>query len=423
MSSDSSDSSSDDVLAESQFSDFIQSVLFREQLRSLGRGYRSQAQFSSPPPEAIPLDIAPLQAITPERWMEMEMETRRAESGAQASSSGQSPRPNPVPETAVPTDVPSSPTIDPTELPDLSGDWASDPEVIEIDRETAGFDEPEPVEVLEVDELLAQSPQSEGHAPRNEGEDEGSSHHGAENEEQEQALEDEDEADVEGGVEYGHGWETIPPPNPKHGKCKYVDTYFDGSADKLAAFRRDYNIPADVEITRPVDNKIHYAKGQVTVPLMAITEGGLTFPMPKLLRQFLDVYELAPHQLATNVYRIICSVVRLSERHNIPFRLSDLMAVYTCARSKSYGRYYFSRRPEYPHLIGKLSDSERHACELVIVKGNYEKAPGEQSRWSVPWQRGRPSKPRAHPCIFIFYFCHLVNFTDLHLFLCFFFFC
>ncbi|KAH7864696.1 hypothetical protein Vadar_032734 [Vaccinium darrowii] len=167
--------------------------------------------------------------------------------------------------------------------------------------------------------------------------------------------------------------------------------YFDGSSAKLAKFRKGYNIPEDVSIARPTDGKIHYVKGQVSVPLMAITEGGLTFPMPRLLRQFLDVYELAPHQLVTNVYRIICSVVRLSERHNIPFRLADLMAVYTVARSRSYGRYYFSRRPEYPHLIGKLSDSERHACELVIVKGNFETAPGEESRWSVPWSRGRPN--------------------------------
>lgn len=329
----------------------------------------------------------------------MEAEAQRAESGSQATTSGHSVPPTPNPETNVPTKVPSPSAIDPTELPNLSGDWDSDVEVVEIDRMAAGFDEPDPVEVLEVDEFLARFPQTEGQG----GEGEGSSPHGAEHEDREQAPDDEEEADVDGGVEYGHGWESIPPPNPRHGDCKYVDMYFDGTEAKLGAFRKDYNIPEDVSITRPSDGKIHYAKGQVYVPLMAITEGGLTFPMPRLLRQFLDVYELAPHQLVTNVYRIICSVVRLSEQHNIPFRLADLMAVYTVARSRSYGRYYFSRRPEYPHLIGKLSDSERHACELVIVQGNFETAPGEESRWSVPWSRGRPSKPRTHTCMFIFF--------------------
>jgi hypothetical protein len=277
---------------------------------------------------------------------------------------------------------------------------------MEIDRETAGFGEPQPVVVLEVDEISSRQPQTEGHASDPEGEgspsglqagnDEGSP---VGNDEQDQVPEDADGVDVEGGVEYGRDWESIPPPNPKHGKCRYVEAYFDGSAEKVAAFRRDYNIPEDVEIVRPSDDRIHYVEGQVSVPLMAIAEGGLTFPMPRLLRQFLDAYELAPHQLVTNVYRIICSVVRLFEQYDIPFRLPDLMAVYTVARSKSYGRYYFSRRPEYPHLIGKLTDSERHACELVIVRGNYEGAPGEESTRPVPWRRGNPSKPRDFTCL------------------------
>lgn len=68
---------------------------------------------------------------------------------------------------------------------------------MEIDRATTGFKEPTPVEVLEVDEFLAQRSQAEGGVPLAEGidlqsepdveagSDEGSAHHGAEIEEQE----------------------------------------------------------------------------------------------------------------------------------------------------------------------------------------------------------------------------------------------
>lgn len=50
-----------------------------------------------------------------------------------------------------------------------------------------------------------------------------------------------------------------------------------------------------------------------------------------------------------------------------------------------------------------FSDSKRHTYELVIVRGNYEKAIGDESSWSVPWHRGKPSKSEAM-YLHIFYF-------------------
>lgn len=91
---------------------------------------------------------------------------RHAESGGQTSTSGQGQVPDPHAKTSIPTetqeppprtlvDIPSSLAVDSTELPNLSEGWSSDLDVMEIDGAIAGFKEPELVQVLEVDELLA----------------------------------------------------------------------------------------------------------------------------------------------------------------------------------------------------------------------------------------------------------------------------
>lgn len=74
-------------------------------------------------------------------------------------------------------------------------------------------------------------------------------------------------------------------------------------------------------------NRIVYKDDWITVPLMAITEGGLRFPLPKLVHQLLYMYELALHQVVVNVYRVVCSVIKLVERHNIPVTVYDLIGI------------------------------------------------------------------------------------------------
>lgn len=110
-------------------------------------------------------------------------------------------------------------------------------------------------------------------------------------------------------------------------------------------------------------------------------------------------------------YRIICSVVKLKEDHNIPFCINDLMTIYTVSRSRDYGRYYFTIHLEYPYLINNLSDSKRHTSEFVIVKRNFMWTPEEVGIWPVPWPRGDPCKSEYPYFIFVIFVTHtLVTF-------------
>lgn len=58
--------------------------------------------------------------------------------------------------------------------------------------------------------------------------------------------------------------------------------------------------------------------------------------------------------MVVNVYRVLYSVMKLAETHNIPVTVYDMLGIYLMAHNKQYRRYYFFVRNEYDHLIGDL---------------------------------------------------------------------
>ena len=88
-------------------------------------------------------------------------------------------------------------------------------------------------------------------------------------------------------LEFGEDWEEVPIPKYGEGECSYLKEFDPQHPERLAAFREKYEIPDDVEIELLLGDRIYYGDDHITVPLMAITEGGLRFPFPKMIRQFL----------------------------------------------------------------------------------------------------------------------------------------
>ena len=67
-------------------------------------------------------------------------------------------------------------------------------------------------------------------------------------------------------------------------------------------FRQNFNISNDVFFSL-VEGQVVFGDNLITVPLMAITEGGLKLPMPGLLRDFLSYFGLTPCHLSVNCFR------------------------------------------------------------------------------------------------------------------------
>lgn len=92
---------------------------------------------------------------------------------------------------------------------------------------------------------------------------------------------------------------------------------------------------------------------------MAITEGGVRFPIHLFVRHDLQELTLTSSQLSTNSYPIITSIIELRRREVLNFRIEELFGAYSLDKNPSYGRYYLASRPEYKDLlIESLLDSE-----------------------------------------------------------------
>jgi hypothetical protein len=217
----------------------------------------------------------------------------------------------------------------------------------------------------------------------------------------------------------------IPPPPTGLGPMPYTKYFGNGPGGFTNEFREKYAIPDDVLVERVTGDRILFGEDFIVLPLYAITEGGVRFPMSPFLRYFLDEYKIAPIQVAQNTWRVLCSAIRLAERNNLPFTLGDLMLMYLVSRSPKYDRYYLTTRQHFDHLVDRLYDSEKWSNVLVKVSGNFEWGPlnplldypfptrmgsAVERPFRIPRRRGYPGlgytdKPGIH-----FFFFELLNF-------------
>lgn len=84
-----------------------------------------------------------------------------------------------------------------------------------------------------------------------------------------------------------------------------VDTF-----ERLAEFRKAYNIPDDVEVRYCPKSEVILSRGKdkVVIPLVTIVEGGVRIPMSDLLTNFLRHFKVFLNQCTPNVFRVVSSV-------------------------------------------------------------------------------------------------------------------
>jgi hypothetical protein len=174
--------------------------------------------------------------------------------------------------------------------------------------------------------------------------------------------------------------------------CPFIPQYLDGTPAKYAEFKRVFSIPPDVQvrlIPDAVPKKLPHRPGELIVPLMAITEGGLRFPLHQFVRRVLRTLSLTTSQLTVNSYRIITSIIELRRQYNLTFGLEELFGVYLLGVNRDYNRYYLSCRSGYDQfLIDHLPDSEEWASIYVSVTGNFMFGPGESADTATTVQYG-----------------------------------
>lgn len=163
--------------------------------------------------------------------------------------------------------------------------------------------------------------------------------------------------------------------------------FFNGEPGEYEEFFCRYHISVDVVLSRVKSNEIKDEvkdrPEHIIVPLMAICEAGLRFPLHPFLMEVLARFSLAPHQLAINSYRIIMLVITLIEGQNLNFTVADLFHTYTMFRHGYTGRWYLTTRLRKEPLIMGLSHTDKWADFYLDFHGNF-KFGGGHRRHSVP---------------------------------------
>ena len=71
-------------------------------------------------------------------------------------------------------------------------------------------------------------------------------------------------------------------------------------------------------------------EGEVVIPMIAFTEGGMRIPMGRVTRDYLIAHKLSPTQCAPNMFRILGSVDAFNEKIGVNLTHHDVNWVYNC---------------------------------------------------------------------------------------------
>ena len=74
----------------------------------------------------------------------------------------------------------------------------------------------------------------------------------------------------------------------------------------MKGFRAKYHIPQEVSLRYCALDQVltHRNEREVVIPMITFIEGGMTFPIGRVTKDYLIAHRLCPHQCASNLFRV-----------------------------------------------------------------------------------------------------------------------
>ena len=107
-------------------------------------------------------------------------------------------------------------------------------------------------------------------------------------------------------------------------------------------------------------------EGEVVIPMIVFIEVGMTFPMGRIIKDYLLNHRLCPHQCAPNLFRVLGSVDALNDWMNLGLTWHDVIHMYECHSLASVG-YYLKFRSDVVRLISCLPKSNKGLKDDYLV--------------------------------------------------------
>uniref|UniRef100_A0A2N9IEU7 Uncharacterized protein n=1 Tax=Fagus sylvatica TaxID=28930 RepID=A0A2N9IEU7_FAGSY len=135
---------------------------------------------------------------------------------------------------------------------------------------------------------------------------------------------------------------------------------FVNTPEAMAVFWHVYEIPDDVGL-----KYVHWfdalvpAAGDLLLPVVAIVEGGIRFPMDPLMADFLSYLRLSPSQVNPNVFRIVMGTAVLNRRLGLELGIHDILRTYILHHNTKTEAYSLRPRDVDFTLVNGLPDTNR----------------------------------------------------------------
>uniref|UniRef100_A0A2N9FJI8 Uncharacterized protein n=1 Tax=Fagus sylvatica TaxID=28930 RepID=A0A2N9FJI8_FAGSY len=169
---------------------------------------------------------------------------------------------------------------------------------------------------------------------------------------------------------------------------------FVNTPEAMAVFRQVYEIPDDVGL-----KYVHWsdalvpASGDLLLPVVAIVEGGIRFPLDPLMADFLSHLRLSPSQVNPNVFRIVMGTAVLNRRLGLELGIHDILRTYILHHNTKTDAYSLRPRDVDFTLVNGLPDTNRGFDEdYLIVSGEWF-----LSGHKCPTKDGAPDPRRRNP--------------------------
>ena len=139
----------------------------------------------------------------------------------------------------------------------------------------------------------------------------------------------------------------------------------------IELFKEKYHIPQEVSIRYYSPEGLAFDRevGEVTIPMIAFIEGGMTIPMGRITRNYLRAHRLCPQQCAPNFFRVLGAVDALDRHLGLGLTWYDVAHLYEGQQQARAG-FYLKSRSDAIKLISCLPKSNKGMKDdFLIVSG------------------------------------------------------